>query len=151
MISGSTAQLIRWVVPFARTAASRAFSVAPTLEKGNSILAACILARLAASKIPSFSSMVAPMAFIAIRWRSTGLFPMAHPPGQVIWSFLLRANILPSKITEERILPAQGSKISHPVIFLQSKIREFPSQQVFTPSELTIFSIRSTSRIRGQP
>ena len=88
MISGSIAQLIKTVFPFALNAAKIAFSVAPTDMLGK-IIVVPINPFFASAIIKPFLILIfAPSFFKAKRCKSTGLEPIAHPPGSEIFAFL---------------------------------------------------------------
>ena len=87
-ISGSIAQFERTVFPSAPQAANIAFSVAPTEIEGNFILAPFNPFFASAIIYPSLIFIFAPSFFKANKWRSTGLVPIAHPPGKETFAFL---------------------------------------------------------------
>ena len=83
--SGSIAQFLSTVLPFALNAASIAFSVAPTEMLGNFISAPRNPFFASATMYPFLILIFAPSFFNAKRWRLTGLVPIAHPPGKEIF------------------------------------------------------------------
>ena len=103
-ISGSTAQFFKTVVPSALKDAKTAFSVAPTEIVGKDILAAFNPFFASAIIYPFLIFIFAPSFFNAKRWRSTGLVPIAHPPGNEIFAFLYFANRGPKTKTPARIV-----------------------------------------------
>ncbi len=74
------------VSPFARTAAIRAFPVAPT-DEISKFMSAPDNPGVLAIMYPSTKSIVAPSFFIADRWRLIGLGPHAQPPGKETFAF----------------------------------------------------------------
>ena len=89
-ISGSIAQFFSTVFPLALKAASIAFSVAPTEIEGKFIVAPFKPFFDSAIIYPSLIFIFAPSFFSANKWRSTGLVPIAHPPGSetFAWPYL---------------------------------------------------------------
>ena len=103
-ISGSIAQLDKTVFPSAPKAASKAFSVAPTETVGNFTLVP--IKPFIASVIiyPSLIYILAPNFFNAKRFRSAGLDPIAHPPGNETLAFLYLVKRGPSTKTPALIV-----------------------------------------------
>ena len=83
-ISGSIAAFSITVFPLANVAAIIMFSVAPTLGKSRYTFPPVNRPFLTASMYPWPSVIDAPRAVKPFRWRSTGLVPMAQPPGREI-------------------------------------------------------------------
>ena len=81
-ISGSIAAFSRTLVPLARVAAIRTFTVAPTETMGKRKLPPGKGPSLVASTYPWVTSIFAPRASSPFKWRSTGRGPQAHPPGK---------------------------------------------------------------------
>ena len=88
-ISGSIAQLVKIVLPLALKAASKAFSVAPTETEGKLIFVPLKPFFASAIIYPSFIFIFAPNFFNANKCRSTGLVPIAHPPGNETFAFCI--------------------------------------------------------------
>ena len=98
-ISGSIAQFFKIVLPLALKAASNAFSVAPTEIEGNFIVAPFRTFFAWAKMYPSLILIFAPSFFKANKCRSTGLVPIAHPPGKETFAFLYFVNKEPKTST----------------------------------------------------
>ena len=86
-ISGSIAQLSKIVFPFALYVASKAFSVAPTEIEGNLILVPIKPFLASAIMYPFLIFILAPNFFKANKCKSTGLVPIAQPPGNDTFAF----------------------------------------------------------------
>ena len=85
-------------------AASKAFSVAPTDTLGKVILFPFKPFFASAIINPFFILIFAPNFFNAKRCKSTGLEPIAHPPGSEILAFLYLANNGPKTKTPALIV-----------------------------------------------
>ena len=85
--SGSIAQFFKIVFPFALKAASKAFSVAPTEIVGNFITSPFNPFFASAIIYPFLIFIFAPNFFNANKCKSTGLVPIAHPPGKETFAF----------------------------------------------------------------
>ena len=103
IISGSLAAFFITLVPFAIVAAIIMFSVAPTEAKGNLIFAPFKRPFTLAFIYPSFNLSFAPNFSNPNRWRSTGLAPIAHPPGKETLAFPSLAKSGPRTSIEARI------------------------------------------------
>ena len=86
-ISGSIAQFSINVGPLACTAANIAFSVAPTETLGNLKFAPLSPLVAEATIYPFLIFIFAPNFFSANKCKSTGLVPIAHPPGSETFAF----------------------------------------------------------------
>ena len=147
-ISGSRAALVMVVVPLAHTAASMAFSVAPTLGRESTISAPW---RAPWQSIPPGSSvMVPPRARMAARWRSMGRGPSSQPPGAHRLARPIRPSTAPRKITEERISRMSRSGTSHRVGAEASTMTAVPSRRAEQPRWRRMAREASTSDRSGQ-
>ena len=104
LISGSIAQFFKIVFPLAFKDASKAFSVAPTDNDGNLIVVPFNPFDASANIYPSFILIFAPSFFNANRCKSTGLVPIAHPPGKETFAFPYLANKEPRTNTPALIV-----------------------------------------------
>ena len=138
------------VTPFAVTAASIIFSVAPT--DGNESDISVPLSPLGAeqSRKPCVSSITAPILRSADRCRSIGLGPSSHPPGYDILQCPVLPSTDPRKTIEERISRISLTGISQLPIAQASDITVLPLRLHFTPICESIRSAASTSVSLGQ-
>ena len=81
-----------------------AFSVAPTETEGKFILLPFKPLGAEACIYPFLIFILAPSFFNAKRWRSTGLVPMAQPPGKEIFALLYFAKRGPKTNTPALIV-----------------------------------------------
>jgi hypothetical protein len=149
MTSGSTAAFEITVVPFARTAASSRFSVAPTLGNGSATWA---------PRRPSVftcthrtcSAISAPIARRPARWKSTGRFPIRHPPGSGTAASPTRCSNGPiirigMRFTPEYASDSEASEISG----VATRTVCASSHSTWVPSSVSMSRTTSTSTIRG--
>ena len=85
-------------------AASKAFSGAPTEIDGKLILAPFNPCLASAKIYPSFIFIFAPNFFKANKCKSTGLEPIAHPPGKETFAFPYLVNNEPKTNTPALIV-----------------------------------------------
>jgi hypothetical protein len=103
-ISGSIAQFFKIVLPFAIKAASNAFSVAPTELLGNFIVVPFKPFLVSANIYPFLIFIFAPSFFKANKCKSTGLVPIAQPPGRETFAFPYLVNNEPKTKTPALIV-----------------------------------------------
>ncbi len=102
-ISGSRAALSMTVLPSARTAAIRMFSVAPTLGKSSSTVLPRSPAGAEASRKPCSLVISAPSRVSPSMCMSRPREPMASPPGRATFTRPQRASSGPSTAIDARI------------------------------------------------
>ena len=103
LTSGSRAAFSKVVVPLAKLAAINRFSVPVTVIMSVRIDAPCKRSALA-SILPPLIFMVAPIAFKPLMCWSTGLAPIAQPPGKETVALPRRANKGPKTKIEARMV-----------------------------------------------
>ena len=148
-ISGSRAAFMITVSPSARQAQSMAFSVAPTLGMGRAMAAPRSLSGTEQDMSPPLSSMRAPRALRAPRWRSMGLGPSSQPPGMLSRAAPQRASRAPRKITELLSSRMSSCGISAPVMYRESIVTSCPERSTAQPMRRSILTVASTSRSSG--
>ena len=136
------------VSPWALTAASMAFSVAPTLGRERTMSAPRSLPEQ--RRPPSASSTAPPRARMADRWRSMGRGPSSHPPGAHSCACPMRPRMAPRKITEERISRMRASGTSHPVGAEASTTTASPCRSARQPRRRRMSREARTSDSSGQ-
>ena len=94
-ISGSFAAFSKIVFPLALTAAIIIFSVAPTLGKSRTIFPPIKPFSVVASTYPCSIFIFAPNASKPFKCKSTGLAPIAQPPGRATFPLFSMASIPP--------------------------------------------------------
>ena len=148
-ISGSRAALSITVTPFARTAAVRMFSVAPTLGNFSSIVAPC--KSFAVARMPSlFSSNVAPIASKPKTCKSIGRDPKSSPPGIAMSALPYRPTRGPSTLIDARIRSTcsnGATGVMFPVLLSTNSC--VPILSDCTPSARNRSHIVSTSAMSG--
>ena len=111
-ISGSRAAFRMVVTPSAVDAASRIFSVAPTLGKSSAMAVPFRRPLARHSSRPPSSRISAPSWRSAARCRSIGRAPSSQPPGKDICACPVRAISAPKKMIDERISRISPSGMS---------------------------------------
>src|SRR5947208_3247038 len=145
---GSEAALRRYVVPWALTAATSAFSVAVTL--GSSRKTSAPFSFVARNSSRWVAVTVAPSCSKARKWVSRRRRPMTSPPGGGSATSPQRASSGPASRIEARIRAHNSGSRSAARIclaWIASVLRAFHSAEA--PTERTSSTSVSVSRIRG--
>ena len=148
--SGSLAAPSIRVQPLAVTAASRIFSVAPTLGRARRISAPRSPSGARPQILSPSSEKQTPICSSARRCRSMGRLPITQPPGYSITMLPQRASKAPRRHREERIPVMASAGISRVVILPVPMQTPSPSQRTCPPRLCSSLSIRYTSEILGQ-
>ena len=121
-ISGSCAAFSITVVPSASAAAIMITSVAPTLGKSRYIVLPVIFSALASTmpRLSCSSFILTPRALSPFRWSSTGLFPIAQPPGRCITALPVLSSRAPSTRIDARIIFTRSNGASYDICPLAS-------------------------------
>jgi len=146
---GSDAAFRITVDPLVSAAAISAFSVAIT--DGSSMNTSVGRSPCGALRVISRSqSTTAPIARNASRCGSRRRRPITSPPGEAMTARWKRASRGPASRNDARIRPAHSSSTSTSRVAAAHSATSFgPRQLTSTPIALRMFSIASTSRIRG--
>ena len=128
-ISGSRAALAIRVAPWAIEAAIIARCVPPTVTLGNSISPPVSPFGARATALPASISIDAPSFSSAIRRRSTGRVPMAHPPGSDTRASPMRATsgAMTQKLARMRDTSSYGAVVSTIVRALRCAVWPVPA------------------------
>ena len=149
-ISGSLAALYITVSPFARTAASMMFSVAPTEGNERSILAPLSPLEQVQLSTPYSSFILTPIFLSAHRCISIGLGPSSHPPGNDSLHSPVLPRTAPRKTIDERIslISSSGTKVF--TAPLASTVTQPSSRLHLAPSTDRMRQAANTSESAGQ-
>ena len=134
-ISGSIAQLLKVVLPFAKDAAIIKFSVAPTEILGNRIFAPVKPFGAEAWTYPCMILYLTPSLDNDFKWISIGLVPIAHPPGNETFAIPNFANKGPRTNIPARIVLTKLYEANFLFCFELSITISFLSNLIIEPND----------------